>query len=47
MFDVSAQNGIVGGYGVQMNISGIDLTRFCTALMERHDLKKDLKDDLN
>ena len=26
--EVSAQNEIVGGYGVQMNISGADLTRF-------------------
>lgn len=27
-FEVSALNKIVGGYGVQMNISGADLTRF-------------------
>ena len=28
MFEVSVLNEIVGGYGVQMNISGADLTRF-------------------
>ena len=32
-FEVSAQNEIVGEYVAQMNISGANLTRFCTALI--------------
>ena len=32
-FEVSVLNGIVDGYEPEMNISGIDLTRFCTALI--------------
>lgn len=32
-FEVSALNGIVVGYEPEMNISSIDLTRFCTALI--------------
>ena len=31
--EVSAQNEIVGAYESEMNISGADLTRFCTALL--------------
>ena len=33
MFEVSAQNEIVDSYEPEMNISGADLTRFCTALI--------------
>jgi len=33
MFEVSDLNGIVVGYEPEMNISSIDLTRFCTALI--------------
>lgn len=33
MFEVSDLNGIVVGYEPEMNISGADLTRFCTALI--------------
>ena len=32
-FEVSALNGIAVGYEPEMNISSIDLTRFCTALI--------------
>ena len=32
-FEVSIQNGIVVGYEPKMNISSIDLARFCTALI--------------
>lgn len=32
-FEVSAQNEIVGEYVAQMNISCIDLTRFCIVLI--------------
>ena len=32
-FKVSALNEIVDGYEPEMNISGADLTRFCTALI--------------
>lgn len=41
MFAVSALNEIVDGYEPEMNILGIDLTRFCTALIGQTDLKKD------
>lgn len=33
MFEVSALKEIVDGYELEMNISVIDLTRFCTALI--------------
>lgn len=33
MFEVSVQNVIVDGYEPEINISSIDLTRFCTALI--------------
>ena len=35
MFEVSDLNGIVVGYEPKMNISSIDLARFCTALIEQ------------
>lgn len=34
-FEVSALNEIVDGYEPEMNISGIDFTRFCIALIGR------------
>ena len=40
MFEVSALNGIVDGCEPEMNISSIDLTRFCTALIGQHAHKK-------
>ena len=33
MFEVSALNEIVDGWIVRMNISGMDFTRFCIALI--------------
>ena len=35
MFEVSVLKEIVDGWIVRMNISRIDLTRFCTALIEQ------------
>lgn len=33
MFEMSVLNGIVDGHGTEMNISGIDLTRFFIVLI--------------
>ena len=44
MFEVSAQIGIVDGYETEMNISVSDLTKFFTALMDRHDPRKGQND---
>ena len=40
-FEVSVLNGIVDGYEPEMNILGIDLTRFCIALIGQTRPEKD------
>ena len=43
MFEVSDLNGIVVGYEPEMNISRIDLTGFCTALIGQTCHEKDIQ----
>ena len=40
MFEVSVQMGIVDGWIMRMNISGVDLTRFCITLIGKTRPKK-------